>query len=137
LTRAVLDPNVLVAAAISPAGTAAACLRALEEGRYELIASPALLAELSGVLRREKFRAFLTAEQADRYVEALARDVTVVGDPAQRPAVSRDSGDDYLVALARVADAHVLVSGDSDLLDLELADLRIESPAAFLELLPD
>jgi predicted nucleic acid-binding protein len=89
------------------------------------------------VLRREKFRAFLTAEQADRYVEALARDATVVGDPAQRPAVSRDSGDDHLVALARVADAHVLVSGDSDLVDLELADLRIESPAAFLELLPD
>jgi putative PIN family toxin of toxin-antitoxin system len=137
LTRAVLDPNVLVAAAIRPDGIPGACLRALAEGRYELVVSPLLLTKLRSVLRREKFRPFLTLEQAERLVEALARDAVVADDPAEPLPVSRDPGDDYLVALARATGAHVLVSGDADLLDLELPDLRIESPRAFLALLPD
>lgn len=136
MTRAVLDPNVLVAAAISPEGVPAACLRAFAEGRYDLVVSPLLLAELGTVLRREKFRAFLTVEQADRFVEALGRDASPVADPRNVSALSRDRGDDYLIALARAAAAHVLVSGDADLLELELADLEIVSPRTFLERLP-
>jgi len=136
LTRAVLDPNVLVASAISPAGIPAACVRAFAEGRYELVASPLLLTELGTVLRRKKFRAFLTVNDGDRFVEALARDASVVADPSDPLEVSRDRRDDYLVALARAAGAPVLVSGDDDLLQLELPDLRIVSPRAFLELLP-
>ena len=136
MTRAVLDPNVLVAAAISPAGIPAACIRAFAEGRYELVASPLLLTELRTVLRRQKFRAFLALEDCDRLVDALARDAFGVADPSDPPQVSRDRHDDYLVALARAAGAPVLVSGDDDLLELELPDLRIVSPRAFLELLP-
>ena len=136
MTRAVLDPNVLVASAISPAGIPAACVRAFAEGRYELVASPLLLTELGTVLRRKKFRAFLTVNDGDRFVEALARDASVVADPSDPLEVSRDRRDDYLVALARAAGAPVLVSGDDDLLQLELPDLRIVSPRAFLELLP-
>ena len=136
MTRAVLDPNVLVAAAISPAGTPAACIRAFAEGRYELVASALLLNELQTVLRRQKFRAFLSLEDGDRFVDALARDASVVVDPDDPPQVSRDRRDDYLVALARAAGAPVLVSGDDDLLELELPDLRIVSPRGFLELLP-
>ena len=136
MTRAVLDPNVLVAAAIRPEGVPAACVRAFAEGRYELVVSPLLLAELGKVLRRQKFRAYLTIEDSDRFVEALARDASVVADPAEPPPLSRDRGDDYLIALARAAGAPVLVSGDDDLLELELPDLRITSPRAFLELLP-
>ncbi len=136
MTRAVLDPNVLVAAAIRPDGVPAACVRAFAEGRYELVVSPLLLAELRSVLRREKFRAFLTVEDGDRLVDAVARDATVVTDPATAPRVSRDRGDDYLLALARAARVHVLVSGDADLLDLDLPDIRIEPPRQFLELLP-
>ncbi len=136
MTRAVLDPNVLVAAAISPAGIPAACIRAFAEGRYDLVASPLLLTELRTVLRRQKFRAFLTLEDGDGFVDALARDASVVADPSDPPQVSRDPRDDYLVALARAAGAPVLVNGDDDLLELELPDVRIVSPRTFLELLP-
>ena len=136
MTRAVLDPNVLVAAAISPSGIPAACIRGFAEGRYELVASPILLTELRTVLRRQKFRAFLALDDGDRFVDALARDASVVADPSDPPQVSRDPRDDYLVALARAAGAPVLVSGDDDLLELELPDLRIVSPRTFLELLP-
>jgi len=52
---------------------------------------------------------------------------------AQHPdRVSRDPGDDYVVALA-TASASIVVSGDQDLLILA-PDLPIQSPAAFLAL---
>ncbi|HKI92225.1 MAG TPA: PIN domain-containing protein, partial [Gaiellaceae bacterium] len=60
MTRAVLDPNVLVAAALAPHGPPADCLRAHAEGRFELVVSEKLLAELGGVLAREKFRRYLS-----------------------------------------------------------------------------
>lgn len=43
--RAVLDPNVVVSAALSRSGTPAKLLRAWLEGAYELVASPSLLGE--------------------------------------------------------------------------------------------
>lgn len=55
MARVVVDPNVLVAALISPRGAPAALYGALAGGRFELIASPLLLAELERVLSREKF----------------------------------------------------------------------------------
>jgi putative PIN family toxin of toxin-antitoxin system len=136
VTRAVLDPNVLVAAAIRPGGVPAQCLRAHADGRFELVVSPLLLAELRSVLRREKFRLFLAVEQGDRLVDALARDATVVADPSDPESVSRDPRDDYLVALSKTAAAHVLVTGDGDLLGVDIPDLKIVSPREFLDLLP-
>ncbi|MBA3330273.1 MAG: putative toxin-antitoxin system toxin component, PIN family [Actinobacteria bacterium] len=136
MTRAVLDPNVLVAAAIRPGGTPSRCLVAYGEGLYELVVSPLLLAELRSVLRRKKFRPFLTLEQGERLVDALERDARLADDPPESPALSRDPSDDYLIALARSVGAHVLVSGDQDLLELDLADLRVVSPRAFLDALP-
>lgn len=54
-------------------------------------------------------------------------------DPLEIEPVVRDPGDDYLVALARSAAAHALVSGDGDLLALDLEDVLVLSPRAFLE----
>jgi putative PIN family toxin of toxin-antitoxin system len=136
LTRAVLDTNVVVAAAISPRRVPARCLLAHTEGRYELIVSPALLAEVGVVLGRERFRAFLGLDDAAQLVGALARDAVIVDDPPERERLSCDPKDDYLIALARAASAHAVVTGDRDLLDLALPDLAIVSPHEFLELLP-
>ncbi len=136
MTRAVLDPNVVISAVIQPQGSPARCLRAHGEGRFDLVVSPLLLGELRTVLRREKLRPFLTIDQAERLVDALARDATVADDPACPEPLSRDPGDDYLIALARATSAHVLVTGDQDLLGLDLPDLKIVSPREFLDLLP-
>ena len=76
------------------------------------------------------------ARRDDPQIGQLELEQIVVADPADPPWVSRDRRDDYLVALAHAAGAPVLVSGDDDLLELELHDLRIVSPRAFLELLP-
>jgi putative PIN family toxin of toxin-antitoxin system len=49
------------------------------------------------------------------------------------PAVCRDPGDDYLVALAHAANAEVLVTGDVDLLSLEEPDVPVLTPRELVE----
>ena len=93
MRRAVLDPGVLVSALITPAGTPAKLLAEVRADELELIASPLLLAELEGVLRREKFR---------RYV-----DLDAVGDYLERYGYAPSAHADYLALFgdARRVDA--------------------------------
>ncbi len=130
--RIVLDPNVLISAALSSKGPSAQILGKAREGSFELVACPALLDELGRVLRRERFRSYLSIEDSVHYVEAIARLATLVTNPTQVPSATRDRDDDYLVALLR-SSADFLVSGDKDLTDL--ADARIVSPRAAIEIL--
>lgn len=136
--RAVLDPNVLIAALLSARGTPARVFHAWLNGTFELIVSPALLAELERALGYPKLRRRIPAEDAEELVELLRRTATRVDDPAAESAAltSSDPGDDYLLSLA-IHTRSVLVSGDSDLLTMLTIDstLPIQSPAAFLELL--
>jgi hypothetical protein len=130
--RAVLDPSVLVSALISPSGSPAKLLAEARTGELELIVSPLLLAELEGVLRREKFRPYVDLDIAMDYVQYLQRETTVVSDPDGPPPVRcADPDDDYLISLAQSQNA-TLVSGDSHL--LALADVApICSPSSFLK----
>jgi len=130
--RAVLDTNVLISALISPSDPSAALLLELRAGAFELVASPALLAELREVLGREKFRRYVTEAEAVAYVDLIRREATILDDPvpSARP-LSADPDDEYLVDLARAAAADVLVSGDAHLLDLR-DHLPVVTPAEFL-----
>jgi putative PIN family toxin of toxin-antitoxin system len=128
--RAVLDPGVLVSALISPKGAPARLLEQARKGELELIASPLLLAELEGVLEREKFRRCVALDAARAFVDLLRREASVVPDPEEAPPLrSADPDDDYLIALASSKRAQ-LVSGDAHLLDLADA-APISSPAEF------
>lgn len=128
------DPNVLVAAAIRPRGVCGRLLEAAIDGRWQLVASPQLISELTVVLDRDKFRRWLSKDEARRF----AADVQHLADPVPDPPppskrVTVDPKDDYLVALAKVTSAVALVSGDPHL--TELTDLKppVLTPAAFLE----
>jgi putative PIN family toxin of toxin-antitoxin system len=137
VTRAIFDPNVLIAAAIAPTGPPADCLRAHADGRFELIVSERLLAELTTVFTRDKFRRYLSLAQAERLVAALRRDAILCSDPRQAPPIpSRDPKDDYLLALAHSQSARVVVTGDAHLLEMRVPALRIVTPREFLPLLP-
>ena len=133
--RLIVDPNVLVAALISGSGSPAQLLDAVRDGRVAIVASPQLFAELDRVLRREKFRRYVSLADVDEYLSGLAILADLVVDPpdALRKRVSRDMDDDYLVALAREAEVDLIVSGDRDLLDLDLTDLRVVSPREVVE----
>jgi predicted nucleic acid-binding protein len=57
-------------------------------------------------------------------------------DPTEPSPVSRDSDDDYLVALAIAVSADALVTGDADLLDVPNPAVRIVALRPFLDSLP-
>jgi putative PIN family toxin of toxin-antitoxin system len=132
--RAVLDPNVLISAALSPSGVPARVLVAAHEGEFELVISPLLAEELDRALAYPKLRKRISADDATAFVEWLRRSATVISDPDEPSRThSSDPGDDYLLALASSQGA-ALASGDKHLLDLA-DDLPIYSPAGFLALL--
>ncbi len=134
--RAVLDTNVLVSALISPGGGSARLLLELRSGAFELIVSPLLIAELREVLRRDKFRRCVSEAEADAYVELIRTEGVARADPAPSPEpLGADPDDEYLIGLARDAQADALVTGDAHLLELR-AVIPVMTPAEFLETLP-
>ena len=132
--RAVLDPNVIISALLSPAPSPAKLLRAWQQGEFELIVSPILLGELATALAYPKLRKRITCEEARRLVEWLAAGAVTAGDPGEQPPIqSPDPDDDYLIAVAH-GERALLVSGDKHLLGLA-GDVPVVSPAEFLVLL--
>jgi putative PIN family toxin of toxin-antitoxin system len=133
--KAVLDPNILVSALISPLGVPARVLGAWSNEYFELVISQAVLDELREVLARPSFRRRITVEEVAEYVDGLEADSELVEDPGEVPVVSRDPDDDYLIALARSAGADYIVSGDKDLTSLTELQPPVLTPRAFLDLL--
>ncbi len=115
--RAVLDPNILIAALLSPTGAPAQLLGRWLAGVFELVVSEALLAELERALAYPKLRRRVSAEEAAELVDLLRDGAILAPDRPNPPRRSPDPGDDYLLALAENERA-VLVSGDQHLLAL-------------------
>ncbi len=129
--RAILDVNVLISALISPSGSPARLLLAWQDGHFELIVSPALLAELRRALAYPKVERLIPPEDADAFVAWLSRSALLVRDATEPPPIhATDRDDDYLLALASEQRAE-LVSGDGHLLALG-GDYPIQKPADFL-----
>lgn len=129
--RVVLDVNVLVSALLSRAGAPGRLIALWLEGAFELVVSEELLAELGRALAYPKLREHVSREDAADFIALLRATASMLADAERPDHISRDPGDDYLVALAK-ASASVLVSGDRDLL-LLAPDLPIQEPGAFLE----
>jgi uncharacterized protein len=128
--RVVLDVNLLVAALLSRSGAPARLIALWLEGAFELVVSEELLAELGRALAYPKLREHVSRGDASDFIALLRSTASMLAD-ADRPArISRDPGDDYLLALAK-ASSSILVSGDGDLLVLA-PELPIQSPRAFL-----
>jgi putative PIN family toxin of toxin-antitoxin system len=129
--RVCLDTNVLIAAFASR-GLCSDVLRAVLT-EHDLILGEVILVELRRVLKT-KFKV-----PEDRIASAVAvfSTVEIVPKPAEPSALQvRDRADRWVIATALAGQADVLVSGDSDLLDIaEQAPLPILNPRAFWELL--
>lgn len=131
--RLVVDPGVLVSALITPSGPPAQLWQAVRAGRVQLIVSPRLLAELAGVLERDKFRQYVSLDEARQFVSEVTDLANAHEDPETVPQVTRDSKDDYLWALAEAAGTEAIVSGDKDLTDQEDLDPPVLTPGEVLE----
>ena len=111
--RVFLDTNVVVAAFISR-GT---CSQLFEEclDAHEILLSEQVFAEFSKtLLRKLKF----TGSRVDEALVFLRSSCTAVPIPKDIPKVCRDESDNPIVAAAKAAEAHCLISGDPDLLEL-------------------
>jgi putative PIN family toxin of toxin-antitoxin system len=132
--RAVLDVNVLISALLSPSGSPARLLLAWQAGRFELVVSPLLLAELRRALAYPKLARLVLPADADAFVAWLSRSAVLAPDATIPPPVrSVDPGDDYLLALAAEQRA-TLVSGDAHVLNVA-GDFPIHPPAQFLAII--
>jgi putative PIN family toxin of toxin-antitoxin system len=132
--RAVLDPNVLISAALSRSGAPAELVRRWQRGEFELIVSPGLLVELERALAYPKLARLVSAEHAAALLALLRAEAEIAEDPTDpAPVRSEDPGDDYLIALS-AAHGAALVSGDKHLLALS-GELPIYRPAGFLAML--
>ena len=129
--RAVLDANVLISAILSPRGTPARIVLAWQAGAFDLVVSPALLAELRRALAYPKLERLVPPADAESFVAWIGRSALLAADPDGEPPVhSVDPADEHLITLA-AAERAVLVSGDAHL--TVLADrFPVRTPAEFL-----
>lgn len=134
MLRAILDPNVIVSALLSPSGAPGELLRRWREGHFDVVLSPALIAELERVLRYPKLARRIPPHDAALVVATLLRHGVQAPDPPGPPQLEPpDPGDAYLVALAE-AERCALVSGDRGVLSLA-ERAPIFAPRQFLTLL--
>lgn len=131
--RAVLDPNILIAALLSRSGAPGQIVARWLAGEFELVVSELLLAELNRALAYPKLRARVASAEAAEFSALLARAAILATDPTAPARRSADPADDYLLALAESAQA-VLVSGDRHVLELA-EELPILTARAFLQTL--
>jgi len=118
--RLVLDTNTALSALLW-GGTPGRLIDAAVAQRVELASSASLLAELQGVLARDKFAAQLARrglKVADLF-DGYAALVSLVPPAVIAPTITRDPADDQVLAAALAAQADLIVSGDAHLLDLK------------------
>ena len=140
--KAVVDTNVFVSGLLSTHGRPGQLLDLWYEGRFELLLSGELYAELSNALSRPRIvRDERIAQQAlARLLTALALATRVI--PISTIPVSvRDPKDEPILAAAMGGNADYLVTGDGDLLALQgdplLDSLEIVTAAQFLAILDE
>ncbi len=118
--RVVLDTNV-VASGLLWNGVPAQLIDAGQAVRIELFTSRALLAELTRIFRRPKFAKIIGAGNVtvDDLVLGYAEIAVEVIPARMMPVITVDPDDDHVLACALAAQADLIVSGDSDLLNLK------------------
>jgi len=115
----VLDTNAALSGLLW-SGTPKRLIVAARAAEVAFFSSVPLLAELSGVIQREKFRPLLTARGIE--TEALFNGYAAlcrIVEPVRIQRTSVDPDDDAVLATALAAHADLIVSGDTHLLNLK------------------
>ena len=136
MTGVVLDANVLAPAFANPTATAGHLVALWQAGRYELVVSEHLIAELRRTYADPYYASRLTPWQVDA-AEALLRGAATVTSIAVAVAgIATHPEDDLVLATALSAGADFLCTRDRQLLKLgSHLRLRIVSPAELLAIL--
>jgi putative PIN family toxin of toxin-antitoxin system len=114
--RCVVDTNVFVSAAVFPNSIPSqAVRRALN--REVVLASEPTLQELTEVLSRSKFDAYISRKERSLFLAQLGSVAEIVSI-IQLVRECRDSKDDKFLELALNGRADVIITGDGDLLEM-------------------
>lgn len=134
MKRVVADTNVLVSA-LQFGGKPRQLLDLASDGQVDLAISEAIIAETLRVLRDKFHRAPEWVAEADRQLRVIARFV----QPTESiQAIEADPTDDRILECAVSAEAELIVSGDSHLLNLgSFRGIPIQRVAEFLGSLED
>ncbi len=133
--RFVFDTNALISAVLSDESVSRRAFdHALDRGT--ILVSLPVVTELNEVLSREKFRAYITEDEARQFLATFAGasewveiDVTIND--------CRDPTDNKFLELAVSGRATHIVTGDNDLLVLnQFQEKRILTPSEFLRQIP-
>ncbi len=133
--RVVLDANVFVSALISREGAPAEVLARWQDGAFDVVVSPAILAELERVLHYPRLQQKYNLPDRDmqRFIQLLRRFAVVVSLVEELDVVKQDAADNRYLECALAGGASVIVTGDRHLLDLQHYEtIEILSPAGFL-----
>ncbi len=134
--RVVLDTNVYIAALFTPYGVPWRVLELWYEGKYELVISRPVFAELQEVLGRKKFAKRIDPLLRDALLEDLKRFATWARLKAPANVNVRDPKDLMVLGTALGGKARFVVTGDEDLLVLRsLHRVRILPPKEALEVI--
>ncbi len=140
MMRAVLDTNVFISAAIKPEGNCAQIFSQGEAGKFAPLVSQFILEEIADVLARphiqKKYRAQVTANKREHYLEAIPQVAEVVQVTTSVTEVEKDPKDNPILACGVDGQADYIVTGDPHLIALgTFRGIRIVTPAQFLEVL--
>jgi putative PIN family toxin of toxin-antitoxin system len=128
--KAVFDTNILISA-LGWNGKPEECLKKVFDDSITGYTSPDILRELALVMDYPHLD-FKESEK-QRFLSQIATEFHIV-QPEPSVEVCRDPDDNKFLDCALAADGSYVVSGDSDLLDLEEYEgIQIVSPSTFLE----
>lgn len=132
MIRAVLDTNVLISS-IFWRGPPYKVVKAGLEGKYRPVISTPILEELADKLRG-KFE--VPEDKIGLLVDILLVNSEVVEPSSEIDIVEDDPSDNKIIECAVDGNAGFVVTGDSDLLDLEdYEGMKIVEPSRFLEII--
>ncbi len=127
--RFVLDTNVLISAALTPAGRPRVIVDAIRDGHGVLLFSDETFGELRTRFHRSKFDRYVSRDARWLFLaqlEAVSEWVSIVGAKLG----CRDPGDDMLLETALLGGADCLITGDQDLLVMSpFHGIPIRTPA--------
>lgn len=138
--RVVLDTQLLLrGAAAKSESLTARIYDAWRDGRFVLVLSEPILAEIAAVLSRPEVLQKLHLSPIEaRALVALVRRRAVLVTPTTSIRRCRDPADDKFLECAVAGGAHYLVSADADLLSLgEIQEIPILDAAAFWQKLAE
>lgn len=134
--RAVLDANVFASALIQPKGASGRILSEfLRRQAFTLVLTASILAETERCLSYPRVRKRIQA--TDDEVRAFLHSLGILSDMVtpeadQLSVVKRDPDDDKYLAAAMEGRAEYVVTGDKDLLELEMySGVSIVTPIQF------